>query len=119
MTGLSINQKIDSNLVAVIDTNRQNVLSNLIQKLVKEKKEPDLDLKTCNEEMKLDNSLSREKNAPEPPLTKLTFYNASTKTQEEIEFYDYMMHLEKFGFLWVENDLELRYSIELSTNKKN
>ena len=54
MTGLSINQKIDSNLVAVIDTNRQNLLSNLIQKLVKEKKGPDLDLKIYNEEMKLE-----------------------------------------------------------------
>ena len=43
-----------SNLVAVIDTNRQNALSNLIQKLVKEKKEPDLDLKIYNEEMTLD-----------------------------------------------------------------
>ena len=54
VTGLSINQRIDSNLVAVIDTNRQTVLSNLIQKLVKEKKEPDLDLKIYNEEMTLD-----------------------------------------------------------------
>ena len=38
VTGLSINQENDSNLVAVIDTNRQNVLSNLTRKLVKEKK---------------------------------------------------------------------------------
>ena len=38
VTGLSINQETDSNLVTVIDTNRQNVLSNLIRKLVKEKK---------------------------------------------------------------------------------
>ena len=53
VTGLSINQETDSNLVAVIDTNRQTVLSNLIQKLVKEKKEPDLDLKIYNEEMTL------------------------------------------------------------------
>ena len=29
-----------------------------------------------------------------------------------------MTHLEKCVFLWVENDLELRYSIKLSTNKK-
>ena len=52
VSGLSINQEIDSNLIAVIDTNRQNVLSNLVQKLVK-KKEPDLDLKIYNEEMTL------------------------------------------------------------------
>ena len=36
------------------DTDRQEAISNLIQKLVKEKKEPNLDLKICNEEMVLD-----------------------------------------------------------------
>ena len=29
-----------------------------------------------------------------------------------------MIHLEKFVFIWVENDLELRYSVELLTDKK-
>ena len=45
VTGLSINQDIDSRLIAVKDTNRQEAISNLIQKLVTEKKDPDLDLK--------------------------------------------------------------------------
>ena len=40
----------------------------------------------------------KKKNATELPLIKLIFYNTSTKKQEEIEFYDYMTHLEKFGF---------------------
>ena len=50
ITGLSINQDIDSDLVAVTDTDRKEAISKLIQKLVKEKKEPDLDLKIYHEE---------------------------------------------------------------------
>ena len=41
VTGLSINQDIDSDLFVVTDTDRQEAISNLIQKLVKEKKDPD------------------------------------------------------------------------------
>lgn len=37
VTGLSINQDIDSSLGAVTDTDRQEALSNLIQTLVKTK----------------------------------------------------------------------------------
>ena len=29
-----------------------------------------------------------------------------------------MTHLEKFSFLWVENDLELSYSVNVLTDKK-
>ena len=45
-----INQDVDSGLVAVADTDRQELLSNLIQKLIKERKEPDLDLRIDNVE---------------------------------------------------------------------
>ena len=38
VTGLSINQGIGSALVTVTDVDRQNILSNTIQKLVKKKK---------------------------------------------------------------------------------
>ena len=41
ITGLSINQGINSALVAAADLVKQEAISNLIQKLVKEKKEPD------------------------------------------------------------------------------
>ena len=48
VTGLSINQDNDSSLVVVTDSDRQNVLSNIIQKLVKEIKEPNFDLEIYN-----------------------------------------------------------------------
>ena len=45
VTGLSINQDIDSGLIAVTDTDRQEAITNLIQRFVKEKKEPNPDNK--------------------------------------------------------------------------
>ena len=50
---------------------------------------------------------------------KYTFYNTTTKRQEELEFYDYSLHLEKFGFLWQDASLEFWYSVVPSTDKKS
>ena len=50
VTGLSINQNIDSSLVAVTDTETQYVLSNVIQNHIKETKEPNFDLKIYSTE---------------------------------------------------------------------
>ena len=50
VTGLSINQDTGSTEVAITDIVRLETFSNLIQRLVKEKKEPDLDLAISNEE---------------------------------------------------------------------
>ena len=118
VNGISIKQDIDSSVAVVTDTDRQKVLSKLIQKIVIKTK-PDLDLKIYSEEMALDKIISfQKKTTSEVPLIKLTFCNTNTKKQE-IEFYYYMTHLEKIVFLWLENDLELRYSVELSTDQKN
>lgn len=50
MTGLSINQDIDSSLAAVADADRREVRSNLTQKLAKRRKGSDLDLRIYNVE---------------------------------------------------------------------
>ena len=52
VTGLSINHNTGTDLVTMTNFDRQNLLSNAIQKLVKEKKDPDLDLKISNPETK-------------------------------------------------------------------
>ena len=98
VTGLSINQDIGSALVAVTDVEWQIFLSNTIQKLVKEKKEPNLDLKLSNPEAKRYNNTFKKKTDCSP--IKLTFYNTTAKKNEEIEFYNYFQHLLKFGFVW-------------------
>ena len=45
-TGLSINQDVDSDLVAVTDTEKKEAISKLIRKLVKEKKNLTLTLES-------------------------------------------------------------------------
>ena len=79
MTGLSINQHLGSDLVTATDVDRQNFLSNTIQKLVKEKNKPDLDLKISNPETKDIIILFKKKSAAGCPPIKVTFYNTATK----------------------------------------
>ena len=50
VTGLSINQEVESDLVPVTDLDSQNALSDLIRNYVKKKEEPNLTLKIYNEE---------------------------------------------------------------------
>ena len=91
VTVLSINQDLDSKISAVCDTDRLETISNLIQKLVKNKKELDLDLKIRNEET-IEKVIRFQRKTPIELLQlKLTFYNISTTTttkNEEAEFYD-------------------------------
>ena len=68
--------------------------------MLKKKKEPDLDLKISNLEIK-DITIPFQKiSATDCPPIKLTFYNTMIKKNEEIEFYNYFQHLQKFGFVW-------------------
>ena len=84
--GLSINQYIGSALVTVTDIDWQNFLSNSIQKLVKEIQKQKI-------------YHFKKKSAAECPPIKLTFYNIKTKKNDQIEFYNYFQHLQKFGYV--------------------
>ena len=44
------------------------------------------------------------------------YYDATTKKQEIVYFYDYFDHLERFGFELEE--VQLQYFVKLSDNKK-
>ena len=86
VTGLSINQDLDSKVIAVTDTDRLETISNLIQKLVKDKKEPDLDLRTRNE-VTIEKVIRFHRKAPTELLRlKFTFYNTSTKKMRKLNF---------------------------------
>ena len=79
VTGLSRNQDLGSDLLTATDVYRQTFLSNTIQKLVKEKNEPDLDLKISNPKTK-DIIIPLKKNsAADCPPIKLTFCNITTR----------------------------------------
>ena len=117
VTGLSINQDIDSSLVAVTDTDRQYVLSNLIQKYIKEPKEPNFYLKIYSTETSEVTILLQKKPVSDIAPIKLTFYNIITKKQENVEFYNYIQNLEKYDFVWEHSALESTYSAEFSKDK--
>ena len=118
ITGLSIIQHVDSNLVAVTDTDRQEVISNLIQKRINEKKEPDLDLRIYNEDV-FENIVSfKKKTSSEVPPIKYTFYNTNTKRSRNLTLRPHGP-LGKI-WVWVEDTcLEFKYFVEFSTDKKN
>ena len=118
ITGLSINQDVHSDLVSVTYTDIQEAISNSIQKLVKEKKDPDLDLRIYNEEVFEKIIPFKRKTKSEIPPMQLTFYNTTTKIQEEVEFYNYMLHLEKYGLGWEDSSLEFKYLVDCQLIKK-
>ena len=86
VTALSINQDIGTDLIAVRETDRQEVLSNLIQKLVKEIKEPYLFLRIFNEEVMEKLILFKRRSSKEVPFIKYTYYNTATKKMKQLTF---------------------------------
>ena len=47
----------------------------------------------------------------------MSFYNSTTKKQENAEFYYYIQHFEKYGFVWEHSTLEFKYSVEFFKDK--
>ena len=100
------------------ETDRQEVLSKLIQKLVKEKREPYLFLRIFNEEAMEKLIPFKRRSSKEVSFIEYTFYNTTTKKHETADFYNYQLHLEQFGFDWADAELESLYRQE-KTNEKN
>ena len=46
------------------------------------------------------------------------YYDTTTKKQETVDYYDYFDHLERFSFEWKEVQLQFKYSVKLSDDKK-
>ena len=122
VTGLAINQNTD-NLNEVTDKNSKRILQELIESLLKEEKDDEHAYS-----LKLHNSKGYEKVIPLtklPPL-KFKYFSLQTKKTEEINFYNYHDHLEKFGFEWeivgsavgISETLEFKYTIAFSPDKK-
>ena len=84
VTVLSINQDIHSDLVEVTDTDRQEAISNLTQRLAKQKKDPDLDLRMYNEEAFEKIIPSKKKHKSDIRPIKLSFYNMTTKNKKQL-----------------------------------
>ena len=86
VTGLSINQDIETDFITVGETDKQEVSSEVIQKLVKEKRKPYLFLKIFNEEAMEKLIPFKRWSSKEVPFIEYTFYNTTTKKNETVDF---------------------------------
>ena len=116
VTGLSITHEVESDLVPVADLDAQNALSDLIRNYVKKKEEPNLALKIYNEEAF--ETIIPSKKRSDVAVKSFKYYDTTTKKQETVDFYDYFHHLERFSFEWEEVQLQFKYSVKLSNDKK-
>ena len=114
--GLSINQKVESDLVPVAHLDSQNASSDPIRNYVKKRGEPNLTLKIYNEEAF--ETIILFKKRSDVAVRSFKDYDTATKKQETVDFYDYFDHLERFGFEWEEAQLQFKYSVKLSDDKK-
>ena len=105
----------DEKIIKVKNKKEQKKISEEIQELIRQNKEPNLTFIISHPET---NSLEIpfiKKNETELPKTKLTFFNTTTQKKEDFTFYEYVGHLEKFGYQW--SKAGFKYKITIKDNK--
>ena len=100
------------------ETDRQEVLSKLIQKLVKEKREPYLLLRVFNEETMEKLIPYKRGISKEVSFIEYTFYNTTSKKMKQLTFTITNFISKKIGFEWVDAELEFLYTVKISTGKE-
>ena len=116
ITGLTINADLpDKKILKIENEKEQDKISREIQELIKQNKEPNLTFIISHPETKSIEIPFVKKNETELPKKKLTFFNTITKKNEDFTFYDYVGHLEKFGYEW--NKEGFKYKIKIENNK--
>ena len=110
----------DSELVKIGNTKELDRISKEIQELIKNYKDPDLTLSISNPETKTLLLPFVQKDESDLPKMKLTYFNTTTKKNEDFLVYNYYKHLKKFGFTWEHKTLGIKYGIRISNsdNKK-
>ena len=106
----------DSELLKIDNFNEQDRVSKEMQELIKDYKEPDLTQFISNPETKTVNIPFVKKDDSILPRIKLTSYNTTTKKDEDFLVYDYIGHLEMFGFDWKHDGICLRYRIKIDNS---
>ena len=117
ITGLNINSILsDEKLLKIENFKEQNKVSLEIQELIKNYKEPDLTLFMSHPETKTVEILFVKKSESDLQRIKLTYYNTKTTKNDDFFMYDYIQHLKKFEFEWIQNDLVLKYRIKINNS---
>ena len=87
--------------------------------MYKQIKEAKFDLKIYNTETSEVITPFHKKPASDIAPIKSTFYNTTTtKKQKNVEFYNYIQYLEKFGFVWEYSALDLNILLNFLRIKK-
>ena len=117
ITGLNINSILsDEKLIKIKNVKEQNKISLEIQELIKNYKEPDLTLFMSHPETKTVEIPFVKKSESDLAKIKLTYFNTTTKKNEDFVIYDFIEHFKKFGFEWNQTDLGLKYEIKVDSS---
>ena len=116
VSGLNINAVLPDEKILKIENKREHdKISQEIQESIKQNKEPNLTFIISHPETKSIEIPFVKKNETELPKKKLTFFNTDTKKNEDFTYYDYVGHLEKFGYEW--NKDGFKYEIKIKNQK--
>ena len=114
VTGMVIKPDItDSELVKIENT--KDKISKEIQELIKNYKDLDLTLNISNLETKTLLLPFVKKDESDLPKIKLTYFNTTTKKNEDFLIYDYFEHLKRFSFTWEHKSLGINYGIRINS----
>ena len=117
ITGLTINADLpDKKILKIENEKEQDKISREIQELIKQNKEPNLTFIISHPETKSIEIPFVKKKWNRTTEEKTDFFNTITKKNEDFTFYDYVGHLEKFGYEW--NKEGFKYKIKIENNKK-
>ena len=105
----------DEKIIKIENKKEQKKISEEIQELIKQNKEPNLTFIISHPETNSIEIPFVKKNERELPKKKLTFFNATTQKNEDFTFYDYVGHLEKLGYEWSKGGF--KYYITIKHNK--
>ena len=94
----------------------QKRISDEIQELIKNYKEPDLTFFISHPETNTITIPFVKKNESDLPKLKLSYFNTSSKKNEDFLMYDYVGHLKKFGFEWNHNALGFKFEIKIDNS---
>ena len=116
ITGLTINANLpDKKILKIENEKEQDKISQEIQELIKQNKEPNLTFIISHPETKSIRIPFVKKNETELPKKKLTFFNTSTKKNEDFAYCNYVGHFEKFGYQWEKEGF--KYKIKIKNNE--
>ena len=117
VTGLTINSILpDEKILKIENVKEQKKISDEIQELIKNYKEPDLTFFISRPETNTITIPFVKKNKSDLPKLKLLYFNTSSKKNEDFLMYDYVGHLKKFGFEWNHNALGFKFEIKIDNS---